>query len=223
MQPTNTEHLIVYIVNRLSGNVLKTALLKFLYLVDLEYVKKNYKQFTELKYIFYKNGPWDQKFDKILENLKDFEIKEVRQKKIFKDENYSLYYRGIKPRFKPVLPEEVIKIIDEKIYIFSKPKSQRSKVLKDILDYVYKDTKPMKYAIRNYPIDFSFEFMTPEDKKYVEDINREYMGSDMCLLVKDMSKEASKKSIGNLIKKKLLLMDEIVHEREIMNEESLLF
>jgi len=223
MKPTNTEQLIVYVVLKLNGNVLKTTLMKFLYLVDLNYIKNYHKQFTDLEYIFYKNGPWSDRFDSLLTRLNDFEIKEVKQKKMFKDEEYALYFKGPEPRFKPCLSTEVTKIIDEIMFIFKKPKTQKGKTLKDILDYVYKETKPMKYAVRNQPIDFSYEFMTPEDKKYIADLNQEYSKSDTCKLLEGLSRQASKKEIYNFMQRGLSLSEELLKDREMEDEESLLF
>lgn len=223
MKPTDTEQLIVYVVSKLNGNVLKTTLMKFLYLVDLNYVKKYYKQFTDLEYIFYKNGPWSDRFDSLLTNLNDFEIKEVKQKKVFKDEEYALYFKGPRPRFKPCLSTEVAKIIDEIMFIFKKPKAQKGKTLKDILDYVYKETRPMKYAVRNQPIDFSYEFMTPEDKKYITDLNQEYTESDTCKLLEGLSGQASRKEIFNFMQRRVFLSEELLKDREMEDEESLLF
>jgi len=221
--PTNTEQLIVYIVTKLSGNILRTTLLKFLYLVDLEYIRSYYRQFSDLKYIYYKNGPWDQRFYDILNKLKNFEIQEVKHKKFNKDEEYALYYKGSKPRFTPKLPEEVIIIIEKILFIFKKPNSQKSKVLKDVLDHVYKDTKPMKYATKNKPVDFSLEFMTPEEKKYVDVLNREYLTSDTPKLLKKYAKAPEKKTIYNFLKKKVSLSEELLLDREETDEESLLF
>lgn len=223
MKPTNTEQLIVYVISKLNGNVLKTTLMKFLYLVDLNYVKKYRRQFTDLEYIFYKNGPWSNRFDKLLANLNDFEIKEVKQKKVFRDEDYALYFKGTNPRFKPSLSPEVTKIIDEIMFIFKKPKSQKAKTLKDILDYVYKETKPMKYAIRNEPIDFSYEFMTPEDKKYITDLNQDYTKSETSKLLASLSRCTSKKEIYNFMQRRLSLSEELLKDREMEDEESLLF
>lgn len=224
MNPTNTEKLIVYIIFKLSGDILKTTLMKFLYLVDLSYVKKYYKQFTDLEYIFYKNGPWAYQFDTLLDKLDGFEIKASKQKKQIRNEEYVLYFKGTNPRFDANnLSSEVTKIVDEIMFIFKKPRSQKNRVLKDILDYVYKDTKPMKYAVRDKPIDFSYEFMIPEEKKYIEDINQEYLKSETRKILKDMSKEVSKKDIYNFMLRKISLSEELLQERETEDEESLLF
>jgi hypothetical protein len=224
MNPTNTEQLIAYIVTKLSGNILKTTLMKFLYLVDLNYVRKYYKQFTDLEYIFYKNGPWAHQFDILLDKLDGFEIKAAKQKKQIRNEEYILYFKGTNPRFDPNnLSPEVTKIVDEIMFIFKKPRSQKNKILKDILDYVYKDTKPMKYAVRDKPIDFSYEFMNPEEKKYIENLNQEYLKSETRKLLKDMSKEVSKKDIYNFMLRRISLSEELLRERETEDEESLLF
>ncbi|WP_066122154.1 hypothetical protein [Geminocystis sp. NIES-3709] len=63
------EKLIVFFVCKTKGHIIKTQLVKFLYLADLGAVKWQDKQLTDLDWRYYLNGPWSENIDLALEKL----------------------------------------------------------------------------------------------------------------------------------------------------------
>ena len=62
----NTVQAIKYSVSQISGAVLKTQLIKFLYLADVEYRKLTGNAITSLRYKLWHYGPYDKKFEELL-------------------------------------------------------------------------------------------------------------------------------------------------------------
>lgn len=71
------EKLIVYFVRESDECIKKTQLVKFLYLADLYSVKWTEKQLTDLDWVYYLRGPWDQEIDEVLCELRNQEILDV--------------------------------------------------------------------------------------------------------------------------------------------------
>jgi Protein of unknown function (DUF4065) len=61
-----TAKLILFFVLKTKGNITKTKLVKFLYLADLYSVKWLGKQITDLKWIRYHYGPYEEDINRIL-------------------------------------------------------------------------------------------------------------------------------------------------------------
>ena len=166
-----THHLIAYIVDNLHKRLLKTNLLKLLYLVDLEYYKKKGKQATNFRYFYYKKGPWTSQYDQILSELEGFEIISLKKEKLKKKEGYFIFCRGPRPRFEPTLPADLKGIVDRLLFIF------RESPQKDLLRYVY-SIEPMKSTKFGETIDFSKILpQSPVDpliEKTVSEANKEY-------------------------------------------------
>jgi hypothetical protein len=120
-------HIIFYIVRQLHKRLMKTNLMKLIYLVDLECYKKMGKQATNFEYIYYKRGPWTSQFDKVLSDLEGFEIQSLRKEKVTSSGEYIIFNKGPKPRFEPSLPPDLLEIIDRFIYIFKEaPQKQEA-------------------------------------------------------------------------------------------------
>ena len=65
-----TTKLILYFVINTKGYITKTQLVKFLYLADLYAVKWQGKQITDLNWVYYQFGPYEEEIDNELERLK---------------------------------------------------------------------------------------------------------------------------------------------------------
>lgn len=63
------EKLIIYFVCKTNGYITKTQLVKFLYLADLAAVKWTENQLTDLDWLYYKHGPWNEETDRTLAQL----------------------------------------------------------------------------------------------------------------------------------------------------------
>ncbi|MEM1171170.1 MAG: type II toxin-antitoxin system antitoxin SocA domain-containing protein [Cyanobacteria bacterium P01_H01_bin.35] len=68
------EELIKYFVYETKGHIIKTQLVKFLYLADLYSVKWTGKQLTELDWYYYNHGLWHEDIDMALERMNGKEI-----------------------------------------------------------------------------------------------------------------------------------------------------
>lgn len=64
------ETLILYFVCKTKGHIIKTQLVKFLYLADLYSVKWTGEQLTDLDWCYYTHGPWEQGIDEALDSLR---------------------------------------------------------------------------------------------------------------------------------------------------------
>jgi hypothetical protein len=204
-------HIIFYIVRQLHKRLMKTNLMKLIYLVDLEYYKKMGKQATNFEYIYYKRGPWTSQFDKVLSDLEGFEIQSLRKEKVTSSGEYIIFNKGPKPRFEPSLPPDLLEIIDRFIYIFKEAPQ------KDLLQYVY-SIEPMKSTRFGDLIDFTKVFpQLPVDsliEAVVLEANREYEATNFPKILDSWVRENSELSIKNLAKREISLSDEILQDRE---------
>ncbi len=66
--------LIKYFVYATKGYITKIQLIKFLYLADLYAVKWTGKQLTDLKWYYYRFGPWHEDIDTALDKMNGKEI-----------------------------------------------------------------------------------------------------------------------------------------------------
>ena len=88
-----TEQLIAYFIQKLSGKITKTQLMKLIFLADVESVKFTNTQISDIKWIFHHYGPYDEKLDKRLRALVKEGLISVEQKnkKSKPEEIYFLY------------------------------------------------------------------------------------------------------------------------------------
>jgi len=190
-----TNHLIVYIVQSLHNKLMKTNLLKLLYLVDLDYYKKKGKQATNFNYIYYKKGPWTPQFDQALDLLEGFEIKSIKKEKLETTGEYYIFCKGPKPRFQPALPSDLKEIVDRILFIFEESPQ------KDLLQYVY-SIEPMRSVRFKERIDFSRIFpqlpVDPDIEQTVSEANREYESTNFPKIVNSwIREEVEDFSLGN--------------------------
>lgn len=121
----------------------ETKLIKLFYLLEIEYYKQIRERLTDLKWIYYKYGPYAFEFEKILSKfpfIKDeytFDLNKAF--KSFKLDSYE----------KTQL-DDFIKILIKKLI-----KRWGLEDTNDLLDYVYFETEPMEKAKKNEELDFS--------------------------------------------------------------------
>lgn len=182
-----THHLIAYIVENLHKKLMKTNLMKLIYLVDLEYFKKRGKQATNFNYFYYKKGPWTAQFDQALSELEGFEVKCLRKEKIDKKEEYFIFCKGPKPRFQPRLPSDLKEITDKITFVFNECPQE------DLLKYVY-STLPMRGIKFGEEIDFSKIFpqpsVDPAIEKTVLEANKEYESTNFPKIIDSWIRES---------------------------------
>lgn len=153
---------IYYIISEFKKNFkrdpMRTEILKLLYLTDLDYYKKYGEKYTQLDYIFYKRGPWTEKFHHILDDMKGEEIWESKSKRE-DGEDFSLYgLTGQTPRRETEIDSDAKTIIDNYLFIFSESQ------LIHLLEFVYKE-EPMASTKVGDPIDFSKIVLTVRDER----------------------------------------------------------
>jgi len=147
-----TYKLLYFIVKNFKKNFKhlpnRTELIKLLYLADLEYYKNYGKKYSELKYIYYKRGPWTSQFHQLLEYMKDEEIIETKNK----TENGEIFFiysiTNKLPRHDVNLEDDINTIMLNNLFIYSESN------LTQILEVVY-TTEPMISTKRDDLIDFS--------------------------------------------------------------------
>lgn len=190
-----THHLIVYIVQDLHKKLLKTNLLKLIYLIDLEYFKKKGKQASNFDYIYYKKGPWTPQFDQTLSELQGFEIKSIKKKKLETAGKFCIFCKGPAPRFHPALPPDLKEIVDRILFTFKETPQ------KDLLQYVY-SIEPMRSTKFKEKIDFSKIFpqphVDPEIEQAVSEANKEYESTNFPRMLASWIKESFEGSQINL-------------------------
>lgn len=124
----------------------KTQLVKYLYLVELDYFKDNKNRLTDLEWKFYHYGPYAFELESILE-LPEFAKKE------FPLENGKTYQR-----FAVAESLQTYDLVDTKVSLIIKRVIGQwgDKSLRELLDYVYFETEPMEAVKkRGDVLDFS--------------------------------------------------------------------
>lgn len=146
------EKLILYFVLKTKGNIIKTQLVKFLYLADLYSVKWTGQQLTELDWCYCTHGPWEKGIDEALESMKESIVVEKNgDAQMVQICDQSLYDAEIDLSVGLVLVLENIR-----------REWAGSGKLPELLDYVYA-TEPMVYAKSKFnpdekaPLDLSLE------------------------------------------------------------------
>lgn len=160
-----TEHAIKYIVSRLSGRIVKTQLLKFIYLSDLELRKLTGRPISDLDYIWWNNGPYDKSFNRSLEHLRDtgFIIEESRRRAL-DEKNYFLYHNGpeaIEEHLSNMEKEVIDKVVEAYFHL----------ELPALLEDVVYETRPMLKAIKEKAFGERLD-VEIVDYEYQQDLNR---------------------------------------------------
>lgn len=139
---------IVSEANDKGGYVTTLRLVKFIYLIDVEYYRARNKPLTNLKWIFYKFGPFAFEIQKAGKSLgynlcsEEFVSLTGKRGKIFSVDTYQH-----PPRW---LNQISLNVIDQILEIWCDQETST------LLNYVYYQTEPMQFGVRNKQLDFSF-------------------------------------------------------------------
>jgi hypothetical protein len=144
--------ILYLVIRRRSGCVTKTKLLKYLYLIDIEYYRLYGKTFTGFNWIFYKYGPWTNEFEHIYDAMvKTDEIKVSilgDAELLSTDEDIEL--------------QDVLNDTDIRIRVDQILTEWADEQLGKMLNYVYFHTEPMEGAEKGKYLDFSKVEKVPE-------------------------------------------------------------
>jgi len=131
-----------------EGYLNKTKLIKYLYLIDVEYYRNHGETFTGFNWIFYDFGPWAYEYNDIFNEVSlssNFTIKEGSRPDLdtqFISTSDEVEFSSI---FKDILDESmVIRIVDR----------WADESLSSMLNYTYFYTEPMHGAKRHQKLDF---------------------------------------------------------------------
>jgi hypothetical protein len=132
-----TTKLILFFVLRTKGHITKTQLVKFLYLADLYAIKWLGKQITDLEWVYYKYGPWEEDIQATLEKMDGREINQCGEP------NGTVLIRlgsNIPSESELELPVSMKLMLDN---IRKEWAGSGKENIDNLLEYVY-DTAPMK-------------------------------------------------------------------------------
>jgi hypothetical protein len=130
-------------VKEKEGYLTKTKLIKYLYLIDIEYYKKFGTTFTGYNWIFYEFGPWAYEYNDTFQQMEkdpNFRLDKGDAVLISCRERESLE----SVLYNDDLLMRAMRIIDR----------WAVESLGELLNYVYFHTDPMENAERNKPLDF---------------------------------------------------------------------
>lgn len=170
MTTSKTAQLIKYMVDRLHGDLLKTQILKFLYLVDLEWVRYTGKQLTDLNWIWYLHGPWDRHFEDIIADMSGNEVECITQPR-FQGGHFNLFYPGSRPRFDVTLNLAEQAVVDRILEAFSQ------KSVRELLEeYVYQTAPMLAAQRRGERLDLGL--VAAEYERDYDELSREFADFD---------------------------------------------
>jgi hypothetical protein len=126
--------------------LVKTALVKLLYLADVEAVRRGLPRPSSVQWIYYKYGPYAFEIEDTIRHLVGFEIDEMAR---ISASGYRYQtYRMPESTQLTLTPEE-------KALMNSVIERWAGQSLEELLNYVYFDTEPMLVAEWGQPLDFS--------------------------------------------------------------------
>lgn len=178
------DHLITYLVAKLAPRVsgkgvLTISLAKLLFLADYEYFKAIGKPATNLRYIWYKYGPYPlTDFEPRLAKLEDYEIIKAPMTRVIDERPYNLFYQGPHPRFTPFLDPQLKQIVDRLIEIFADAPWEA------LLQYVY-SLEIVKGLQSGETIEFGRIAVKTEDETFLDTVADAFREE----LVKPLSQE----------------------------------
>ena len=155
--PSREENLLWYLAwktGQAGGASVKTRLVKLLYLVELAYAQAGMHPVTDLDWRFHHYGPYAAGIDETLDTL--VATKALRPVKPRKDvERDAHLYRA---KFPPpeLLPSELKRVVDEVCAQWARAE------LEDLLNHVYFETAPMRFAVRGDTLDLRAAPSDPE-------------------------------------------------------------
>jgi hypothetical protein len=146
---TPTAELFTYIVGELRErglNATKTALVKLLYLADVEAARMGLPRITSLEWILYRYGPYAFEIDEAIREIEGRNIEELT--------GISALGKTYK-RYRPTEAEPALQISPEDRGILLRVLDRwAGESLDAILDYVYFETEPMRDAEWLKPLNF---------------------------------------------------------------------
>lgn len=132
-----TGKLILFFVRSTQGHITKTQLVKFLYLADLYAIKWMGKQITDLEWVYYHHGPWQDEIQAALDRMDGKEIHQVNCER----ETVLIQLGAAAPQIDELgLPESMKLMLDN---IRREWAGAGNENLQKLLEYVY-ETAPMK-------------------------------------------------------------------------------
>jgi hypothetical protein len=140
--PSMTVKLILFFVLRTKGHIMKTQLVKFLYLADLYAIKWLGQQITDLEWVYYHHGPWE---DDIQAELERMDGKEINQCSLPGGAVLIQLGPNAPSEGKLELPESMKLMLDN---IRREWAGSGRENLKNLLEYVY-NTAPMKEVLNS--------------------------------------------------------------------------
>lgn len=170
-KPTNSSknaQVIKFIIERLSGKLGRTHLLKMVYLADYHSHRLFGKSISTFKYIWWKEGPFDRTFYDCISSIKGSYIEE--ESIHYPSGNHVYMYRNIPTSMK------YDDISEPEFYVLQYIIESYGKVdLQTLLDEVVYETEPMKELIkkRAYGKKIPMEIVDNVDKKLYEGLNPE--------------------------------------------------
>ena len=132
-----------------EGYLNKTKLIKYLYLIDVEYYRRHEQTFTGFDWIFYDFGPWAYEYNDVFNELStspDFTIKTGSRSDLdtqFISTSADIELSSI---FKDITDESIARTLIDR---------WADESLNQMLNYVYFHTEPMDRAKRHQRLDFS--------------------------------------------------------------------
>ena len=136
-------------VQERNGYVNKTKLIKYLYLIDVEYYRRHEHTFTGFDWIFYDFGPWAYEYNDIfneLSNSCDFTIKSGSRSDLDTQFISTSADTESSSIFDDITDESITRAIIDR---------WADESLNQMLNYVYFHTEPMDGAKRHQKLDFS--------------------------------------------------------------------
>ncbi len=182
MVPTN--ELLKYVIAELSErgyDTTKTALVKFLYLADVEALRMGEPRISNLKWVYYKYGPYAFEIEEALRQVAGRDIDELAKLSTLGRPYY--LYRSGGHQEEPRIPPEQRGIVNSVLDRWGAESLDR------ILNYVYFETEPMQDAQWGQPLnldlvqrrerpmnlaDFLASRVTPQDAEQLAQLKREF-------------------------------------------------
>ena len=154
-----------HIVDVAPSSLLKTQLVKLLYLADLEWYRCTGEQITELRYIWGHFGPWDQRIEDALAEMEGHDLQCSWRGRLRDGESYCVVTPGPSPRISVELPPAMAEVIESTVRAYSRVPLETL-----LADIVY-ETAPMKAAQRGQPLPMDAEpRVSPVDWECVADV-----------------------------------------------------
>lgn len=141
-------NLLLYIVDQLQdmeSPISTIRLVKFLYLIDLDYYNQHGQTLTGINWFMYTYGPYFFEWSDLVKSIGfDLETEEVKTPR-----GHGLVYRT-RPQSLGTLSIGVRGLADRVL------KQRADDDLEELLERVY-DTLPVKHGVRGHPLDFTLE------------------------------------------------------------------